>query len=147
MSKDLFFYDFFVNKESSRFDLREMLIKGTVSVISCDSPCKEKNARFTTIPFKPWIVYRPKRALCFNIFKITWILLKRTVCCEQFDKIDALLVYNLTLNILNKNGFQKFVGKNLFFVNSRNWIQTFLKLKTAWKQSESGITIFAWSVT
>ena len=28
------------------------LLKGTVSVISSDPPCKDGNARFTTIPLK-----------------------------------------------------------------------------------------------
>ena len=26
------------------------MVKGTVSIISTDSPCKEGNARFTTVP-------------------------------------------------------------------------------------------------
>ena len=32
-------------------------LKGTVSVISSDPPCKDSNARFTTVPFKPLTVH------------------------------------------------------------------------------------------
>ena len=31
----------------------EIVIKGTASVISSDPPCKDGNARFTTVPLKP----------------------------------------------------------------------------------------------
>jgi len=33
--------------------LNLVLIKGTLSVISSHPPCKDNNARFTTVPFKP----------------------------------------------------------------------------------------------
>ena len=33
---------------------RNKPLKGTVSVISCDSPYKYGNNRFTAVPLKPW---------------------------------------------------------------------------------------------
>ena len=33
---------------------RIVLLKGTVSVISSDSSCKDDDARFTTVPLKPF---------------------------------------------------------------------------------------------
>jgi len=36
------------------FTHREIILfKGTVSVISCDAPCKDSNDRFTKVPLKP----------------------------------------------------------------------------------------------
>ena len=34
------------------------MFKGTLSLISSHPPHKEGNARFTTVPFQPWTVYR-----------------------------------------------------------------------------------------
>ena len=34
------------------FSLQAKVLQRTVSVISRDSPCKDGNARFTTVPFK-----------------------------------------------------------------------------------------------
>ena len=39
-------------------DSREEIIKGTVSVILSDPPCKDGNIRFTTVLFQPLTVQR-----------------------------------------------------------------------------------------
>ena len=39
-------------------------IIGDVSVISRNPPCKEENARFTTVPLKPYCVGRVEKYIC-----------------------------------------------------------------------------------
>ena len=45
-----------------------LLVKGTVSVILSDPPCKESNVRFTTVPLKPKTLKDPVVSLTRNMF-------------------------------------------------------------------------------
>jgi len=47
-----------------------IFLKGTISVIYRDSPCKDGNARLTAIPFKPLTVDRENRdenSVCISL--------------------------------------------------------------------------------
>jgi len=37
---------------NSHFGFGNLMLRGTVSVISSDPPCKDSNSRFTTVPLK-----------------------------------------------------------------------------------------------
>ena len=62
------------------FFLGLYVIKGAVSIISSDPPCKEGNARFTTVPLKPWCVRWIQRYVCVNLLKPACIQLQIQVC-------------------------------------------------------------------
>jgi len=49
--------------------LKEGVIKGTVSVISSDPPCKDGNARYTTVPLKALSDDKCGRYCHFSRFK------------------------------------------------------------------------------
>ena len=60
---------FFENR--GKVGLNQM-IKGTVSVVQSETPCKEgNNTRLTTVPLKSLTVHRVKRDFCLNILKPT----------------------------------------------------------------------------
>ena len=57
--------------------------KETVIIISRDPPCSKGIAWFTTVPFKPLIVYRVERALNVNLLNSCWIVRNPVVRCVQ----------------------------------------------------------------
>ena len=59
------------------------VLKETVSLISSDSPCKEGNTRFTTVPLKLMCVRRVQRYVCLNLSDPVCILLNSSVRCVE----------------------------------------------------------------
>ena len=55
--------------QKTREEVEFFLLKGNEITPSIDLPCKESNARFTTVPLKPLCVCGVQRYVCLNLSK------------------------------------------------------------------------------
>ena len=81
-----------------------MCIKGTVSIISSDFPCKDGNARFTTDPLKAFSDQVLIDVKCFCFFKLFNFI------CGCSTKVACEVVYISCL----KDGIEKSTEINTF---------------------------------
>ena len=66
--------------------------KGTVSVISSKSPCRDYNARFTTVPINALSDQAQIRYPCLQLDYIhSWILCKRDMLIYPAGKYKGIL--------------------------------------------------------
>ena len=94
---------FYIKRENNHYYFIQLQIlpyfhfKGTVSVVSSDPPCKDGNARFTTVPLTPKsdlnVVFLIRK-VCISVFSSLQLLRKKRKCISQFAEKSQMKTNN-----------------------------------------------------
>ena len=106
--------------------------KGTVSVISSDPPCKDSNARFTTVPlqighchlYMEGHLKLRSKSLYETTFLTTFILIDEYKCFQYWNRRFNLYIWE-KLNIINVVFYLMFLYG---FINTKKLIRLFIML-------------------
>ena len=102
-----------------------------MSVIACDSPCKDGNSRFTTVP----LLIKYKLDIIFSPRKIGLVAIRSCFCRLDF--------YKVWLHFWRQNLY----AEKKHFPSQKNDGFFQISLSLQGYRYKSGIAIFAWRVT